>query len=150
MRHKEKLYAFSSKEAALKFASRPDDFIAEMQPGESLLVKPITKCESSTQTDLHPVETNIVKSYEWNEWELRRKAIRLANLRTKVTHSAQTDLSHMRRENITQTWLPKDAACQSKRDGESNMPRPQVYLAGLRGQRDGHMVKTNLTRSVDE
>ncbi|CAB1435296.1 unnamed protein product [Pleuronectes platessa] len=160
MIHKEKLYAFSSKEAALKFASRPDDFIAEvaekaklspelfqllklhqqlscvspyseMQPGESLLVKAITKCESSTQTDLHPVEINIVKSYEWNEWELRRKAIRQANLRTKVTHSAQTDLSHMRRENITQTWLPKDAACQSKRDGESNVPRPQVYLAGL-------------------
>ena len=44
-----------------------------MQPGESLLVKPITKCESSTQTDLHPLETNIDKSYEWNEWELRRK-----------------------------------------------------------------------------
>ncbi|XP_053280194.1 cilia- and flagella-associated protein 206 isoform X2 [Pleuronectes platessa] len=123
---------------------------SEMQPGESLLVKAITKCESSTQTDLHPVEINIVKSYEWNEWELRRKAIRQANLRTKVTHSAQTDLSHMRRENVTQTWLPKDAACQSKRDGESNVPRPQVYLAGLRGQRDGHMVKTNLTRSVDE
>ncbi|CAB1435282.1 unnamed protein product [Pleuronectes platessa] len=87
-----------------------------MQPADNLPVKPITKCESSTQTDLHPVGTNIVKSYEWNEWELRRKAIRQANLRTKVTHSAQTDLSHMRRENITQTWLPKDAACQSKRD----------------------------------
>ncbi|XP_069382963.1 cilia- and flagella-associated protein 206 isoform X2 [Paralichthys olivaceus] len=179
MRHKGQLYAFSSKEAALKFASRPDDFIAEvtekaklspeliqllklhqqfscispyteMQPEESLLVKPITKCESSTQTDLHPVETNRVKSYEWNEWELRKKAIRLADLRTKVTNSAQTDLSHMRRENVTQTWLPKDAACQSKRDGESSMPKPQVYLAGLRGQRDGHMVKTNLTRSLDE
>lgn len=69
---------------------------------------------------------------------------------TKVTHSAQTDLSHMRRENVTQTWLPKNVACQSKRDGESNVPKPQVYLAGLRGQRDGNVVKTNLTRSVDE
>ncbi|XP_039982150.1 cilia- and flagella-associated protein 206 isoform X2 [Xiphias gladius] len=179
LKHKEKLYVFSSKEAALKFASSPDNFIAEvaekaklspeliqllklhqqfscvspyseMQPGESLLVKPITKCDSSTQTDIHPVETNIVKSYEWNEWELRRKAIKLADLLTKMTHSAQTDLSHMRRENITQTWLPKDAACQSKRDGESNVPKPQIYLAGLRGQRDGRMAKTNLTRSVDE
>ncbi|XP_039638694.1 cilia- and flagella-associated protein 206 isoform X3 [Perca fluviatilis] len=178
-KHKEKLYVFRSKEAALKFASSPGDFIAEvaekakhspeliqllklhqqfscvspyaeMQPGERLLVKPITKCESGTQTDIHPVETNIVKSYEWNEWELRRKAIKLADLLTKVTHSAQTDLSHMRRENVTQTWLPKNAACQSKRDGESNVPKPQIYLAGLRGQRDGNMVKTNLTRSVDE
>ncbi|XP_044185959.1 cilia- and flagella-associated protein 206 [Thunnus albacares] len=179
LKHKERLYVFSSKEAALKFASSPDDFItevaekakrsseliqllklhrqfscispySEMQPGESLLVKPITKCESGTQTDIHPLETNIVKSYEWNEWELRKKAIKLANLRTKVTHSTQTGLSHMRRENVTQTWLPKDATCQCKRDGESNVPKPQIYLAGLRGQKDGHVVKTNLTRSVDE
>ncbi|XP_029281353.1 cilia- and flagella-associated protein 206 isoform X2 [Cottoperca gobio] len=177
--HEEKLYVFSSKEAALKFASSPGEFIAEvaekakhspeliqllklhqqfscvspyleMQPGKGLLVKPITKCESGTQTDIHPVETNIAKSYEWNEWELRRKAIKLANLLSKVTQSVQTDLSHMRRENITQTWLPKDAASQSKRDGESNVPKPQTYLAGLRGQRDGLVVKTNLTRSVDE
>ncbi|XP_068564404.1 cilia- and flagella-associated protein 206 [Cebidichthys violaceus] len=176
LKHEEKLYAFSSKEAALKFASSPDDFIAEVaekakqcpeliqllklhrqfscvspyseiQPGESLLVKPVTRCESGTQTDVHPVETNIVKSYEWNEWELRRKAIKLADLRTKVTHSVQTDLSHMRRENVTQTWLPKNAACQSKRDGESSTAKPQVYLAGLR---DGRLVKTDLTRPVDE
>ncbi|KAF3702528.1 Cilia- and flagella-associated protein 206 [Channa argus] len=179
LKHKEKLYVFSSKKAALEFASSPDTYIskvaekvkispeliqllklhqqfssdspyAEMQPGETLLVKPIIKCESGTQTDIHPVETNIDKSYEWNEWELRRKALKLADLMTKVTCSAQTDLSHMRRENVTQTWLPKDAACQSKRDGESNVPKPQVYLAGLRGQRDGHLVKTKLTRSVDE
>ncbi|XP_053193110.1 cilia- and flagella-associated protein 206 [Scomber japonicus] len=179
LKHNQKLYVFSSKEAALKFASSPDDFIrdvaekakrspeliqllklhqqfssvtpySEMQSGESLLVKPITKCDSGTQTDIHPLETNMVKSYEWNEWELRKKAIKLADLRTKVTHSTQTGLSHMRRENVTQTWPPKDAGSQCKRDGESNVPKPQIYLAGLRGQRDGDVVKTNLTRSVDE
>ncbi|XP_074540911.1 cilia- and flagella-associated protein 206 [Halichoeres trimaculatus] len=179
LKYKEKLYSFSSKEAALTFASRPDEFIEEvaekaklspeliqllklhqqfscvspypeMQPGDTLLVKAITKCESGTQTDIHPVETNIDRSYEWNEWELRRKAIKLADLLTKATHSTQTDLSHMRRENATQTWLPKNAACQSKRDGQSSAPKPQVYLAGVRGQRDGHTVKTNLTRAVDE
>ncbi|XP_023144521.2 cilia- and flagella-associated protein 206 isoform X2 [Amphiprion ocellaris] len=178
LKHKEKFYVFSSKQAALNFSSSPDDFVekvaekakcspeliqllklhqfscvspySELQPGESLLVKPFTKCESGTQTDLHPMETNIVKSYEWNEWELRRKALQLVDLRTKVTHSMQTDLSHLRRENATQTWLPKDAACQSKRDSESNVPKPQIYLAGLRGQRNAQVVKTNLTRSVDE
>ncbi|XP_054475022.1 cilia- and flagella-associated protein 206 [Anoplopoma fimbria] len=176
LKHEEKFYVFSSKEAAMKFASSPVDFVAEVaekakhspeliqllklhkqfpcvspypESGESLLVKPITKCESGTQTDVHPLETNIVKSYEWNEWELRRKAIQLADLRTKVTHSVQTDLSHMRRENVSQTWLPKNAATQSKRDGESNVPKPQIYLAGLRGERDGRVVKTNLTRPVD-
>lgn len=30
LKHKEKLYVFSSKEAALKFACSPDDFIAEV------------------------------------------------------------------------------------------------------------------------
>jgi len=30
-----------------------------------------------TQTDTHFMEPNVVKSYEWNEWELRRKAIKL-------------------------------------------------------------------------
>ncbi|KAF7658360.1 hypothetical protein LDENG_00013520 [Lucifuga dentata] len=172
LKHKEKLYVFSSKEAALKFASSADEFVtevaekakrsaeliqllklhqqSEMQSVECLMVNPVTKCDSCMQTEIHPVETNINKSYEWNEWELRRKAIKLANLRTKATHSVQTNLSHMRRENATQVFLPKDAASQSKRDGESNVPKPQVYLAGLRGQKDGPVIKTNLTRSVDE
>lgn len=75
-----------------------------------------------------------------------------ANLRSKVTHSMQTNLSHMRRDNVTQTYLLEDVACQSKRDGNSNVPKPQVYLAGLRGgkTKTTHMIKTNLTRSVNE
>lgn len=39
--------------------------------------KPIIKSDMGTQTDTHILETNIVKSYEWNEWELRRKALKL-------------------------------------------------------------------------
>ena len=42
-----------------------------------MIEKPVTKCDSGTQTDTHLLEPNIVKSYEWNEWELRRKAIKL-------------------------------------------------------------------------
>ena len=44
-----------------------------------MIEKPVTKCDSGTQTDTHLLETNIVKSYEWNEWELRRKAIKLVH-----------------------------------------------------------------------
>ncbi|XP_005942148.1 cilia- and flagella-associated protein 206 [Haplochromis burtoni] len=185
LKHKEKLYVFTSKEAAMKFALSPDSFVAEVaekakyspeliqllklhqqfscispysdvsrlsqtQPRKGLPVKPGIKCECGTQTEIHPVEKNIVKSYEWNEWELRRKALKLANLQTRVTVSVQTDLSHMRRENVTQTWLPKNAACQSKRDGASQVPKPQTFVAGLRGQRGAHVVKANLTRSVDD
>nr|XP_055043000.1 cilia- and flagella-associated protein 206 isoform X2 [Misgurnus anguillicaudatus] len=181
LKHREKFYAFSSRSAAYEFASRADEYItavakiaktsaeliqllqlhqefacvtpySEMQSGQKLLVKPILKSDSSTQTEIHPLETNIMKSYEWNEWELRRKAIKLANLRNKVTRSIQTDLSHMRRQNSTQTFLPKHASSQTKKDGESNVPKPQIYLTGLRGG-TGHvtnMIKVDLTRTVNE
>ena len=42
-----------------------------------MIKAPVTKCDSGTQTDTHFMESHIVKSYEWNEWELRRKAIKL-------------------------------------------------------------------------
>lgn len=181
LKHKEKMYAFSSKEAAYAFAQNPERFIkmigekakesAELiqllelhQQYESLapysqlssaskrLVKPISKCDSSTQTDTHILPPTIVKDYEWNEWELRRKAIKLANLRQKLTHSMQTNLSHMRRDNATQVYLMKDNSTQTKRENSSNVPRPQIFLAGLRGGTPPttHMVKVNLTRAVDE
>lgn len=49
-----------------------------------MIEKPITKCDSGTQTDTHFMETNIVKSYEWNEWELRRKAIKLVRVHLSI------------------------------------------------------------------
>uniref|UniRef100_A0A3P9II65 Cilia- and flagella-associated protein 206 n=1 Tax=Oryzias latipes TaxID=8090 RepID=A0A3P9II65_ORYLA len=174
LKHEGKLYAFSSKEAALNFASSPDAFAAEVVEKakrspelvhllnlhqqlswispfsevkrEEVLLTKTFKCDSGTQTDTHPTETNIDKSYEWNEWELRRKALKLVNLRTKATHSCQTDKSHMRRENVTQTWLQKDAACQSKKDSGSSAATPHIYLAGLTGQREAQVVKVNLSK----
>lgn len=52
----------------------------------------------------------------------------------------------MRRENVTQTWLQKDAACQSKKDSGSSAAMPHVYLAGLTGQREAQLVKVNLSK----
>uniref|UniRef100_A0A8D2D656 Cilia- and flagella-associated protein 206 n=1 Tax=Sciurus vulgaris TaxID=55149 RepID=A0A8D2D656_SCIVU len=181
LKYKEKYYTFNTRDAAYSFAENPENYIdlikgkakknAELiqllelhQQFETLVpysqvrdvdkhyIKPITKCESSTQTDTHILPPTIVRSYEWNEWELRRKAIKLANLRQKITHSVQTDLSHMRRENCSQVYPSKDASTQSKREGSSRVPRPQIYIAGLRGGRSKttHGVKVNLTRAVDE
>jgi hypothetical protein len=42
------------------------------------------------------------------------QVIALANLRTKATHSAQTVLSHFRRDGDSQTWQLKAAAVQTK------------------------------------
>ncbi len=56
------------------------------QSGEAGMIKaPVTKCDSGTQTDTHFMESHIVKSYEWNEWELRRKAIKLVSAHTYTT-----------------------------------------------------------------
>ncbi|XP_053877385.1 cilia- and flagella-associated protein 206 isoform X3 [Malaclemys terrapin pileata] len=181
LKHKEKYYTFSSKESAYVFSKTPDMFIqligekakecaeliqllelhhqfeslapySQVRSGDKRSMKPITKCNSSTQTDTHILPPTIVKSYEWNEWELRRKAIKLANLRRKLTHSVQTNLSHLRRDNSTQVYLLKDFGTQTKLDNSSNVPRPQIFLAGLRGGSTPAtcMVKVNLTRAVDE
>ncbi|XP_008513381.2 cilia- and flagella-associated protein 206 isoform X5 [Equus przewalskii] len=180
LKYKDKYYTFNSRDAAYSFAENPENYInlitekakknAELiqllelhQQFETLIpysqvkdvdkhIKPITKCESGTQTDTHILPPTIVRSYEWNEWELRRKAIKLANLRQKVTHSVQTDLSHMRRENGSQVYSSKDASTQSMKEGSTRVPRPQVYIAGLRGGRAKTTcgVKVNLTRAIDE
>ncbi|KAI5094580.1 cilia- and flagella-associated protein 206 [Silurus meridionalis] len=163
LKHREKYYSFSSKEAAHRFASNADEYIEqiyerakrspelilllelhqEVRPGDRLVVKAVSKRESSTQTDTHLLECNIVQTYEWNEWELRRKAIKLANLRGKMSRSMQTDLSHMRRHNASQTFPSKHVACQTKKDGQSHVPKPVIYLSGLRGKGrlTTHMIK---------
>ncbi|XP_044780204.2 cilia- and flagella-associated protein 206 isoform X3 [Bubalus bubalis] len=181
LKYKDKYYTFNTRDAAYSFAENPENYIdiirekakrnAELiqllelhQQFESLIqysqmkevdkryIKPITKCETGTQTDTHLLPPTIVRSYEWNEWELRRKAIKLANLRRKVTHSVQTDHSHMRRENCSQVYPSKDVGTQSMREGSSRVPRPQIYIAGLRGgqTKTTYGVKVNLTRAVDE
>lgn len=179
LKYKEKFYVFSSREGALQFASDPERFIsevaerakrspeliqllrlhrqfscvtpyAELQSGESFLVRPITHSDGGTQTDTHPVESHIDRAYEWNEWALRRKALQLADIRRKQTHSTQTLQSYLRRESSSQTYPPRDAAGQTTRDKETSVPRPLVYLYGLRGQREGRMLTVDLTRPVDE
>ena len=44
--------------------------------------------------------------YEWNEWGLRRRALRMAALKKCTTSSQQTDASHYRRDNTSQVRRP--------------------------------------------
>ncbi|XP_036174257.1 cilia- and flagella-associated protein 206 [Myotis myotis] len=181
LKYKEKYYTFNTRDAAYSFAENPEKYInlitekakkhaeliqllelheqfetlipcSELKDTGKRFIKPITKSETSTQTDTHILPPTIVRSYEWNEWELRRKAIKLANLRRKVTHSVQTDLSHMRRENCSQVYPLKLVGTQCKREGSTAVPRPQIFIAGLRGgqSKTTGAVKVNLTRAVDE
>lgn len=66
-----------------------------------MLAAPV-KCDFGTQTPMHFQDKNKDLNYEWNEWALRRRAIMLANLKNKRTHSTQTTDSHFRRDNQTQ------------------------------------------------
>ena len=53
--------------------------IAPYSQKGKMIDKPVTKMDMGCQTDTHIMESNLVKNYEWNEWELRRKAIKLVS-----------------------------------------------------------------------
>mmetsp|Transcript_35941 Transcript_35941/g.43292 ORF Transcript_35941/g.43292 Transcript_35941/m.43292 type:complete len:578 (-) Transcript_35941:252-1985(-) len=48
------------------------------------------KIEAETQTPVHFTESYIDPLYSWNEWDLRREVIKLANIRRCKTSSQQT------------------------------------------------------------
>ncbi|RNF04164.1 hypothetical protein TraAM80_05316 [Trypanosoma rangeli] len=72
-------------------------------------------------------------NYRWNEWDLRRQALKLVNLLNMRTHSTQTIASHFRRDNTTQIRPPRDDATQTMQDAAVQPPRTVQYLKGLRG-----------------
>eukprot|EP00026_Physarum_polycephalum_P003139 Phypoly_transcript_03148.p1 GENE.Phypoly_transcript_03148~~Phypoly_transcript_03148.p1 ORF type:complete len:618 (+),score=99.88 Phypoly_transcript_03148:604-2457(+) len=94
----------------------------------------LLKRDSGTQTDTHPIPSYIDRNYCWNEWELRRNAIKLVELRYKATHSTQTKNSHFRRDSATQHYAPKENDTQT---GISTGTSPTInknYITGLRGK----------------
>eukprot|EP00798_Chlamydomonas_sp_ICE-L_P022971 gene22971-30160_t len=91
------------------------------------------KVDFGSQTPTHFIDKHIDHSYEWNEWCLRRRALQLANLRQKATHSTQTGLSHFKRDGETQVWQPKQAQVQTRANKGQAMPKKLQYVAGLRG-----------------
>lgn len=75
--------------------------LLQKEPGQSLWPMHINKREIGIQTDTHPVETHIDKSYEWNEWELRRKAIKLVS----QTHTCLTVSTGMKPKWSAAYWI---------------------------------------------
>lgn len=103
--------------------------ILEMMSGQQSLMLADVACE----TPLHFQESHIDKSYEWNEWKLRQDALHVADIRRKTTSTTQTAFSHLRRENETQVYLPKEAATSTSTSRGTNPPRLKKYFVGLRG-----------------
>jgi hypothetical protein len=90
--------------------------------------------DAATETPMHFQETNIDKTYEWNEWRLRQDALHKADIKKKQTSATQTALSHLRRETETQVYLPKEMATNTTKESGTNPPRWKKYNAGLRGE----------------
>ena len=99
----------------------------------SILGRPSTK-DASTGTPVHFIESNIDIHYHWNEWELRRRALKIANLTNCTTTSQQTDNSHFRRDNDAQVYELREKETQTKRDKGTNPPVVTTYIAGMRGK----------------
>lgn len=95
--------------------------------------KQFTK-EVGTSTPTHFVEKNIDRNYHWNEWELRRRALKIVNLKNCSTHSSQTDGSHFRRDNETQVFELREKVTQTRKDASTNPATTTQFIAGLRGQ----------------
>jgi hypothetical protein len=79
-----------------------------------------TSTEREVQTELHPVPYNRDENYVWNLWDLRRKAIELANLRRKKTSSAQTAVSYHRFNIASQRYEDRQKSLQTTRSTEMN------------------------------
>lgn len=58
----------------------------------------------------------------------------------------------MRRENHSQVYPLRDADTQTAKESSTGVPKPQIFIAGLRGKqgKPTRGVKVNLTRPVDE
>ena len=104
--------------------------------------------EMGCQTDTHVVPSFIDKNYEWNEWALRRRALMLTNLRTKLTHSTQTHDSHYRRENATQHYPPKENKTQTAVSTGTAPRKESNYITGLRGHPDEKMHVVNISLAL--
>jgi hypothetical protein len=77
---------------------------------QKLLSGSALKCDSEVQTPAEYINTDLPPAdYEWNEWTMRRKALQMADLTNKRTHSTQTEKSHFRRTSETQTYKPQYA-----------------------------------------
>ena len=106
--------------------------------------------EYGSQTPTHYVEKFVDPNYEWNEWALRRRALQMANLRQKQTHSGQTDKSHFRREVETQVHLPKESGTQTMVGSSQGMPRQLRHITGLRGDPKAKMALVEVNFDLGE
>lgn len=87
--------------------------------------------DASTETPTHFVERHIDPRYHWNEWDMRRKMLRYADIKNSRTVSVQSHVSYFRRENDTQVYLPKESTTQTGISTGTNPVRVVRYIEGV-------------------
>lgn len=102
------------------------------------------KVDASTETPTHFQESYFDKNYHWNEWELRKRALQVANLKNCRTTAQQTDNSHFTRDNASQVYQPKVQTTQTRKDLGTNPPVTTLYIKGLRGDSESKVETVQL------
>ncbi|RZF43359.1 hypothetical protein LSTR_LSTR001620 [Laodelphax striatellus] len=159
-----KYYAFSSCWAAYKFDKDPEMFLSdvievicrhpELIPLFGMQLVKISKMKREslpTQTEgkedfemqTGSVDGYYDKDYTWNVWELKRRAIHLADIRKMLTHSTQTGASNKRTSVGTQTYQMKDTSTQTRKDNSTMMPKLFNFRFFLNGDEeyDSNIIK---------
>jgi hypothetical protein len=90
--------------------------------------------DKGMETPTHFLEKYIEPNYCWNEWDLRKKALQMANIRRKITVGIQTELSNFRIDNETQVWLPKEDSTNTGIAMTTNTELPKQYIVGLKNK----------------
>uniref|UniRef100_A0A1I8FEV7 Cilia- and flagella-associated protein 206 n=1 Tax=Macrostomum lignano TaxID=282301 RepID=A0A1I8FEV7_9PLAT len=136
LHYRNNYFIFSSRKAAYEFANQPDEFITSAEPELIQILElhsqfaaltphsqsrdagkndrePVTKCDAQTETDTHLWDTNIVKSYEWNEWSCAGRRLSLDQPEQPAPgQRGQVYPPKDRRRRLNETGTP---ACRSRR-----------------------------------
>lgn len=169
--HNGRYFLCSSPAALQAFATKPDFYSEAVEerarrhpelihllsleeafaPGERAVApEPLLLADQSVQTELHPEPPPEDPEFSWNEWQMRRRALLLADLRSRRTHGVQTERSHLRRDTSSQMYPPTGQLTQTTRDDCTKVPQPMKYIHGLRGESDALQGTVDLTPSITE
>ncbi|KEP59878.1 UNVERIFIED_CONTAM: hypothetical protein HHA_230200 [Hammondia hammondi] len=94
------------------------------------------RADAAVMTPVHFETLQRDTSYHWNEWELRRRALKIADILNRTTRSSQTKSSHCRMEQETQVYPLKEKGQNTMKCKGTSAVRTKKYITGLRGKTD--------------
>ena len=102
------------------------------------------KQERSSQTAVHVLDGFRDPEYRWNEWDMRKEALKMSHARTATTKSVQTEVDLAK-------WLSSPAAAAAAVSGRKLPVGVQVSIPTARAVQAGRndvSTSTGQTRSL--